>query len=169
MRSPRRQGPGTALRQCTNSVGCVHVTVPSTIPRDPAAPSTGRFGPGNGQRPLARTADLASPSSPPYAPAHTPGPQWSPRMRPPRAPASTPPAAAPASAPLPPHALPPPIAPCHLPCPVTPPCLCPLPPLTSWCRPSGAPPGPRIGGRPRKHRASATRRDRDGYGRCVRR
>ena len=51
VRSPRRQGPGTANRRCTNSVGCAHVPVPSTIPRDPAAPSTGRLGPGNGQRP----------------------------------------------------------------------------------------------------------------------
>ena len=51
VRSPRRQGPGTAIRRCTNSVGCAHVPVPSTIPRDPAAPSTGRLGPGNGQRP----------------------------------------------------------------------------------------------------------------------
>ena len=51
VRSPRRQGPGTANRRCTNSVGCAHVPVPSTIPRDPAAPSTGRPGPGNGQRP----------------------------------------------------------------------------------------------------------------------
>ena len=51
VRSPRRQGPGTANRRCTNSVGCAHVPVPSTIPRDPAAPSTGRLGPRNGQRP----------------------------------------------------------------------------------------------------------------------
>ena len=51
VRSPGRQGPGTANRRCTNSVGCAHVPVPSTIPRDPAAPSTGRLGPGNGQRP----------------------------------------------------------------------------------------------------------------------
>ena len=36
--------------------------------------------------------------------------------------------AAPARTQVPPHALPPPIAPGHLPCPVTPPCLCPLPP-----------------------------------------
>ena len=51
VRSPGRQVPGTANRRCTNSVGCAHVPVPSTIPRDPAAPSTGRLGPGNGQRP----------------------------------------------------------------------------------------------------------------------
>ena len=51
VRSPGRQGPGTANRRCTNSVGGTHVPVPSTIPRDPAAPSTGRLGPGNGQRP----------------------------------------------------------------------------------------------------------------------
>ena len=51
VRSPRRQGPGTANGRCTNSVGCAHVPVPSTVPRDPAAPSTGRLGPGNGQRP----------------------------------------------------------------------------------------------------------------------
>ena len=51
VRSPGRQGPGTASRRCTNSVGCAHVPVPSAIPRDPAAPSTGRLGPGNGQRP----------------------------------------------------------------------------------------------------------------------
>ena len=103
MRSPGRQGPGTANRQCTNSVGCVHAPVPSTIPRDPAAPSTGRLGPGNGHRPLVRTADLASPSSPPYTPVHTPGPHWSPCMRPPalllRPP---PPAPAPARDPVPP-------------------------------------------------------------------
>ena len=51
VRSPGRQGPGTANSRCTNSVGCPHVPVPSTISRDPAAPSTGRLGPGNGQRP----------------------------------------------------------------------------------------------------------------------
>ena len=51
VRSPERQGPGTASRRCTKSVGCGHVPVPSAIPRDPAAPSTGRLGPGNGQRP----------------------------------------------------------------------------------------------------------------------
>ena len=98
VRSPGRQGPGTANGQCTNSVGCVHALVPSTIPRDPAAPSTGRLGPGNGQRPLLRTADLASPSSPPqHARPHT-GPSVEPRHAPPCAPAS----AAPARAPLPP-------------------------------------------------------------------
>ena len=91
VRSPGRQGPGTASRQCTNSVGCVHVPVPSTIPRDPAAPSTGRLGPGNGQRPLPSTAGQASPSSPPNTPAHTRGPQQSPAMRPPQRPCLCPP------------------------------------------------------------------------------
>ena len=105
VRSPRRQGPGTALRQCTNSVGCEHAPVPSTIPRDPAAPSTGRLGPGNGQRPLARTADLASPSSAPSTPAHTQGPLQSPGMRPPSAPASAPPSPPPC-APVPPPSQP---------------------------------------------------------------
>ena len=64
--------------------------MPSTISRDPAAPSTGRLGPGNGQRPLARTVDLASPSSLPSTPAHTQGPLQSPGMRPPGALASAP-------------------------------------------------------------------------------
>ena len=159
VRSPRRQGPGTANRQCTNSVGCVHVPVPSTIPRDPAAPSTGRPGPGNGQRPLARTAGQASPSSPPNTPAHTRGPQQSPVMRPPPAPLPLPPP------PPPPRrrsrSQPPPL-PRNLPLSL------PYPPLTGWQRPGGAPPGPRIGGWPRGCRASETRWDRNGCDRCVR-
>ena len=159
VRSPGRQGPGTANSQCTNSVGCVHVPVPSTIPRDPAAPSTGRLGPENGQRPLARTAGQASPSSPPNTPAHTRGPQQSPAMRPP-----PPPRPCLCPPPPPPDAAP---APRRLPCPVTSPSLCPFPPLTGWQRPGGAPPGPRIGGRPRRYRASATRRDRDRCGGCT--
>ena len=114
VRSPGRQGPGTANRQCINSVGCVHVPVPSTIPRDPAAPSTGRPGPGNGQRPLARTADLASPSSPPNTPAHTRGPQQSPAMRPPQRPCLCPPRRRSRSQPPP--------------CPESSSCLCPFPP-----------------------------------------
>ena len=239
VRSPGRQGRGTANRQCTNSVGCVHAPVPSTIPGDPAAPSTGRLGPGSGQRPLVRTADLASPSSPflharphtgpsakpghappprscvcppnrrtricPNAPSHQPRPTPLPyrrrghwhdgppaegrsrrrhgqvcarqagmqgtRGRPgkevyrypsrigkgqreggflhPLLPCSD--RRTPVQPTVSPQAPPPPATPCYLPCLMPPP---PPPPsahapLAGWQRPSGAPPGPRIGGRPR--------------------
>ena len=48
---PRMTGSGTANRRCTNRVGRAHVPEPSAIPRDPAAPSTGRLDPRNGQQP----------------------------------------------------------------------------------------------------------------------
>ena len=54
------------------------------------------------------------------------------------------------------------------PLPRNPSLLLPIPPLTGWQRPSGAPPGPRTGGRPRGCRATATRRDWNGCERCVR-
>ena len=88
VRSPRRQGPGTANRRCTNSVGCAHVPVPSTIPRDPAAPSTSRLGPGNGQRPSVEDGSpslplLSSPTRPPtHQPTQEPGHAPLPRLCP---------------------------------------------------------------------------------------
>ena len=74
VRSPGRQGLSITLRQSTNSVGCKHAAVPSTLPRDPAAPSTDRLAHENGQRPMTRTADLVSPSDQPSTRAHTEGP-----------------------------------------------------------------------------------------------
>ena len=94
-------------------------------------------------------------------------------MRPPRAPASAPPSCRPCARPGDPPMRPPLMsAPCCLPCPTT------LPDpahLSGWQRPCGAPPGPRIGGRPRDIRtsggprtgASTERRDRDGCAGCV--
>ena len=66
---PRSKPPHDRVRAppCgwhTNSVGCAHAPVPNTTPGEPVAPSTGGLGDGNGQRPLARTANPASPSSP---------------------------------------------------------------------------------------------------------
>ena len=99
VRSPGRQGPGTANRQCTNSVRCAHVPVPSTIPRDPAAPSTGRLGPGNGQRPPVEDGSpslplLSSPTRPPgyraRTAAQTCAPPCAPTPAPPRPPLRAP-------------------------------------------------------------------------------
>ena len=47
VRSPPRQGPGTAYRRCTNSVGCPRALAQSTTPREQAPPSTDLQGPGN--------------------------------------------------------------------------------------------------------------------------
>ena len=101
VRSPGRQGPGTANRRCTNSVGCAHVPVPSTIPRDPAAPSTGRLGPGNGQRPPVEDGWPSLPllSSPTRPPTHRAQTEAQTRT-PPGGPALAPPTAAPPHAPL---------------------------------------------------------------------
>ena len=120
--------------------------MPSTIPGEPAAPSTGGLGPGNGQRRLARTADLASPSSPPARPPGTQGPLQSSGMRlthTKRPPATCQRPCAPPRTPTPregPHRtrerppppalllLPPlPLPPCALPCPPSHSHLCPRP------------------------------------------
>ena len=68
-------------------------------------------------------------------------------MRPPPRSCPSPPTAAPPRAPTAAPVLPPLLAPCCL----THPKTLPSPtPLAGWQRPSGAPPGPRIGGRPRE-------------------
>ena len=48
--APKRQGLGTALRRCTNSVGCTRALALSTTPSEHAPPSTDPLGPGNRSR-----------------------------------------------------------------------------------------------------------------------
>ena len=104
-------------------------------------PSTGRQGPGNGPAIPREDGWYSLPLHLPSTPMpHLQGPL--PQLHP------THPHAALSA----PHALPPAATPCRLPCPLPPP---PPPspalaPLTGWQRPCGAPPGPRIGGRPRE-------------------
>ena len=62
VRSPPRQGPGTAYLRCTNSVGCTRALAQSTTPREQAPPSTDLQGPGTGQRSRRHSLPFSSPS-----------------------------------------------------------------------------------------------------------
>ena len=110
-------------------------------PGTPRPPSTGHQGPGNGPAIPGEDGWYSLPLHLPSTPLpHPQGPL--PQLHP------THPHAALSA----PHALPPAATPCRLPCPLPPPSP-PSPalaPLTGWQRPCGAPPGPRIGGRPRE-------------------
>ena len=108
-------------------------------PGTPRPPSTGRQGPGNGPAIPREDGWYSLPLHLPSTPMpHPQGPLPQLHTTHPHAALSAP------------HALPPAATPCRLPCPLPPP---PPPspalaPLTGWQRPCGAPPGPRIGGRP---------------------
>ena len=140
---PPTTGPGHHPNGwCTNSVGCTRAPAPSTTPEGAHGPLVpAARAPGTDQRSLERTAGTASPSiSPqrlcpthralcPNSIPHTPMQHSVPPM----------------------HYLPRPLpatSPAH--CPPPPPPSPALAPLTGWQGPCGAPPGPRIGGRPRE-------------------
>ena len=83
---PRMTGPGRHPMGGVLTVSGVRTPPCQTPPsRSPRPPSTGCQGSGKGQRPLERTADPASPSSPLARPPCTQGPQRSSGTRLPRA------------------------------------------------------------------------------------
>ena len=165
---PPTTGPGHHPNGwCTNSVGCTRAPAPSTTPegaRGPLVPAA--RAPGTDQRSLERTAGTASPSiSPqrlcpthralcPNSIPHTPMQHSVPPMHylPRPLPATSPQCLLCATSPR--SSLPPPL-----------PCAPPAPseahaPLAGWQRPCGAPPRPRVGGRPRGQLTG-------GYAECV--